>query len=195
MAGGVFLFKKVTFLQLGNMDDPRTIHIRISPPEPFSIFYIHSIYGEAVTEEFQAEENAIIVKGVRTKSPGVMEYYGFEDLKEFHSMDQRLGAVFIIRRGMGEGQGLIVRDRKIYLSEIGEKGDRIRLRVESVSLGNYLLSSLSLLPPLSFLRKQESMSFLPGFPFSRELQDTGQVLSRQSDGRGKKRQNQRSCYC
>ena len=51
-----------------------------------------------------------------------MEYYGFEDTKEFHPMNQRLGAIFIIRRGMGEGQGLIVRDRKIYLSEIGERG-------------------------------------------------------------------------
>jgi len=142
MTGGVFLFKKVTFLQLGNMDHPRTIRIRISPPEPFSILYIHSIYREAVTEEFQAEENAIILKGVRTKSPGVMEYYGFEDLKEFHSMNQRLGAVFIIRRGMGEGQGLIVRERKIYLSEIGERGDRIQLRVESISLAKYLFSEI-----------------------------------------------------
>jgi hypothetical protein len=77
---------------------------------------------------------------VRTKSPAVMEYYGFEDTKEFHPMNQRLGAVFIIRRGMGEGQGLIVRDRKIYLSEIGERGDRIRLRVRSFMLGSYLLS-------------------------------------------------------
>jgi len=68
-----------------------------------------------------------------------MEYYGFEDMKEFHPMNERLGAVFIIRRGMGEGQGLIVRDRKIYLSEIGEQGDRIRLRMESISLGNYLI--------------------------------------------------------
>jgi hypothetical protein len=168
VAGGVFLLKKVTLLQLENMDHPRTIRIRISPPEPFSIFYIHSIYQEPVIEEFQVEQEAIILRGVRTKSPAVMEYYGFEDAKEFHPMNQRLGAVFIIRRGMGEGQGLIVKDRKIYLSEIGEKGDRIRLRVESMSLGNYLISSLSLLPPLSFLRKQESMSFLPGFPFSRE---------------------------
>jgi flagellar motor switch protein FliM len=55
-------------------------------------------------------------------------------------MDLKLGAVFLIRRGMGEGQGLIVGDRKIYLSEIGEKGDRIQLRVESISLGKYLLS-------------------------------------------------------
>ena len=106
------------------------------------MFYIHSIYQEPVVEEFQIEEETIILKGVRTKSPGVMEYYGFEDTKEFHPMNQRMGAVFIIRRGMGEGQGLIVGDRKIYLSEIGERGDRIRLRVESMSLGKYIFGIL-----------------------------------------------------
>ncbi len=121
------------------MDHQRSIHIRISPSEPFSIFYIHSIYKEPVVEEFQAEKGEIVLKGVRTKSPAVMEYYGFEDTKEFHPLNQRLGAVFIIRRGMGEGQGLIVGERKIYLSEIGERGDRIQLRVESMSLGKYLL--------------------------------------------------------
>jgi hypothetical protein len=106
------------------------------------MFYIHSIYKEPVLEEFKAEENAIILKGVRTKSPAVMEYYGFEDTKEFHPMDQRMGAVFIIRRGMGEGQGLIVGDRKIYLSEIGERGDRIQLRVELMPLEKYLFSTV-----------------------------------------------------
>jgi hypothetical protein len=63
-------------------------------------------------------------------------------MKEVHPMNQRLGAVFLMRRGMGEGQGLIVRDRKIYLSEIGERGDRIQLRVESMSLGEYIWWSL-----------------------------------------------------
>jgi hypothetical protein len=142
VAGGVFLFKKVVLLHLENMDRNRTIRVCISPTEQFSIFYIHSIYGEPVIEEFQAEKNAIVLKGVRTKSPGVAEYYGFEDLKEFYPMNQRLGAFFIIRRGMGEGQGLIVRGRKIYLSEIGEKGDRVRLRVESMSLGKYLFLTI-----------------------------------------------------
>ena len=138
MAGGAFFFKKVTILQLENMDRPKTIRVRISPSETFSMFYIHSIYREPVIEEFQAEKEAIVLKGIRTKSPAVMEYYGFEDTKEFHPMNQRFGAVFIIRRGMGEGQGLIVRERKIYLSEIGEKGDRIQLKVESMSLGKYI---------------------------------------------------------
>ena len=140
VAGGVFIFKKVTLLHIENMDRPKAIHIQMRPSETFSMFYIHSIYKEPVVEEFQAGKEAIILKGVRTKSPAVMEYYGFEDTKEFHLMNQKLGAVFIIRRRMGEGQGLIVRDRKIYLSEIGERGDRIQLRVESVSFGKYHLS-------------------------------------------------------
>jgi hypothetical protein len=142
IAGGVLFLKKVTLLHTENMDHPQMIRIRISPFETFSMFYIHSIYKEPVIEEFQAEKEAIVLKGIRTKSPAVMEYYGFEDTKAFHPMNQRLGAVFIIRRGMGEGQGLIVRDWKIYLSEIGERGDRIRLRVESVSLGEYLILKL-----------------------------------------------------
>ena len=139
IAGGVLLFKKVTLLHVENMDRPKAIHIRMSPTETFSMFYIHSIYKEPVVEEFQAERNAIILKGVRTKSPAVMEYYGFQEPGEFHPMNLKLGAVFLIRRGMGEGQGLIVGDKKIYLSEIGEKGDRIQIRVESLSLGKYLL--------------------------------------------------------
>lgn len=142
MGGGVFLFRKVTLLHIENMDRPKAIHIRISPPKTFSMFYIHSIYKEPVVEEFQAEKEAIILKEVRTKSPAVMEYYGFEDTKEFHPMNEKLGAVFIVRRGMGEGQGLIVGERKIYLSEIGERGDRIQLRVESAPLGKYLLSTV-----------------------------------------------------
>jgi hypothetical protein len=137
VAGGLFSLKKVTLLQLENMDHRRIILIRINPPEPFSIFYIHSIYKERVIEEFQVEGDAVVLKGVRTKSPAVMEYYGFEDMKEFHPMNQKLGAIYF-KWDVGEGQRLILKDRKIYLSEIGEKGDRIRLRVESVSLGNYL---------------------------------------------------------
>jgi hypothetical protein len=142
VAGGVFLFQTVTILHMENMDRPKSIHVRIRPSEIFSMFYIHSIYRQPVIEEFQAEKNAIVLIGIRTKSAGVMEYYGFEDTKEFHPMHQRLGAVFIVRRGMGEGQGLIVGDRKIYLSEIGERGDRIQLRVESMSVIKYLLSTL-----------------------------------------------------
>ena len=140
-AGGVLLFKQILLLQLENTDQPQTVQVRIDPSERFSIFYIHSIHREAVTEEFQADRDGIVLKGVRTTSPAIQEYYGFQDTKDFHPLNLKLGAIFI-RVGEGEGQGLVVRDRKIYLSEVGKRGDRIRLRVRSVSLGNYLYSRL-----------------------------------------------------
>jgi len=142
VAGGAFLYQKVTILHIDNMDRQRATQIRIKSSDTFSMSYIHSIYREPVIEEFQAEEDAIVLKGIRTKSPAVMEYYGFGDMKEFHPMNVRMGAVFIIRRGMGQGQGLILGDRKIYLSEIGERGDRIQLRVESMPLLKYLFSEI-----------------------------------------------------
>ena len=141
ITGGVLFLKNVTVLYLENMDHPRTIRIRIGPAETFSMFYIHSVYKESVVEEFQAEGDAIVLKGVRTKSPAIMEYYGFEDMKGFHPMNHRLGAIYF-KWGIGEGQGLIVRDRRIYLSEVGERGDRIQSRVESLSLGKYLLAEI-----------------------------------------------------
>ena len=139
--GGAFLFKKITFLHLENLDRRKTLQIRTSPSELFSVFYIHSIYLEPVIEEFRIEEGVILLQGVRTKSPAVMEYYGFEDTKEFHPVTRRLGAIYF-KWGTGEGQGLIVRERKIYLSEIGERGDRIRLRVISIPLGQFLYMSV-----------------------------------------------------
>ena len=68
------------------------------------MFYIHSIYEEAVIEEFRAEKETIILKGVRTKSPAVMEYYGLEDTKEFHPMNQRLGGVLLLEEGWEKGR-------------------------------------------------------------------------------------------
>jgi len=51
------------------------------------------------------------------------------------------GAVFF-KVGEGKGQGLIIKDRKIYFSEMGEMGDRIQLRVMFVPLGYHLFSVL-----------------------------------------------------
>ena len=141
-AAGVLYFKKVTLLYLENMERPRTVRVWVNPSDQFSIFYIHSIYNAPAIEEFQVDRGGITLKGVRTQNPGILEYYGFEDSKQFHAMDQKLGAIFF-RVAMGEGQGLIVRDKKIYLSEIGEKGDRVRLRVNTLSLGAYLLKTIS----------------------------------------------------
>lgn len=133
--------KKVTVLQLENMDHRGAILVWINPSEKFFILSIHSIYNEPVIAEFQVERERIVLKGVRTKSPAVLEYYGFDDMKEFHSMNQRFGTIYF-KWGIGKGQELIVGDRKIYLSEIGEKGDRIRLRVRSVSFRSYVFSTV-----------------------------------------------------
>jgi len=137
-AAGVLYFKKVTLLYLENADRSRTVRVWVNPSDQFSIFYIHSIYNAPAIEEFQVDRGGITLKGVRTQNPGILEYYGFEDTKQFHPMDKKFGAIFF-RVAMGEGQGLIVRDKKIYLSEIGEKGDRIRLRVNTISFGAYVL--------------------------------------------------------
>lgn len=137
VAGGVLFFKKITLLQLENMDRGKALQIRVGPSESFSMFYVHSIYLEPVIEEFRIQDGAILLEGIRTKSAAVMEYYGFEDIREFHPVRMKLGAIYF-KWGTGQGQGLIIRERKIYLSEIGQRGDRIRLRVVSIPLGSYL---------------------------------------------------------
>ena len=137
--GGIFFLLNTTVLvlQLQNMDHPRVLSVKIKPLERFSIYYIHSIYQEPVTEEFEAAPNTITLKGVRTKSLAIMEQYGFDEPGSFRPMDAKLGAIFF-RVAEGQGQGLIIRDRKIYLSEIGARGDRIQLSVRIISAGSYL---------------------------------------------------------
>ena len=133
----------MTFLSLENMDRGRSIDVRIAPEDRFSIFYIHSIYQEAVIEEFKVGKGSIILTGIKTKSPAVLEYYGFENTNEIQKANLKLGEIFIVKRGMGEGQGLIIKDRKIYLSEFGERGDRIRIRIKRISLGRYIISKFN----------------------------------------------------
>jgi hypothetical protein len=52
-------------------------------------------------------------------------------------MNRRFGSIFL-RVGMREAQKLWVRDKKVSLGDIGERGDQIQLGVRSVSLGRYL---------------------------------------------------------
>jgi hypothetical protein len=143
LAGGTLYFFKISILYLGNRDHSKSCWIRVSASERFSIVYIHSIYQEPVVEEFQIDQGTIVLKGVRALHPGILEYYGFEDMKEFHPMDRRLGSTFF-RVGMGEEQRLWIRNKKISFREVGEKGDQLRLGLRSVSLGEYLFHRLFL---------------------------------------------------
>jgi hypothetical protein len=49
---------------------------------------------------------------VKIKSPAIMDYYGFEDMKEFHPMNLRLGTIFF-SIAIGQCQGLIMREKNI----------------------------------------------------------------------------------
>ncbi len=140
--GGVFILKKVTLLQIENLDHKTTLQIRVSPTEPFSLFYIHSIYLEPVMEEFRIREGSLFLEGVRTKSPGVMEYYGFEEVKAFHPILKRFSAIDL-KRGAGEEQGLILKGKRIHFSEIAGMGERIRLKVISIPVGQFLYMALT----------------------------------------------------
>ncbi len=143
VAGFLFLMsREVIVLELENGDRPRAIRIAVNASERFSLSYVHSIYDAPVTEDFQVEGQGIVLKGVRTKNRGVMEYYGFADGREFHPMHVPLGTI-MLRVGLGAGQRLTVRDRRIHLSELGTRGDRVRLRIVPIPLGSYLLSTLS----------------------------------------------------
>lgn len=139
VAGGGFLFKKVTILHLENVDHPRAIRVWINPSKGFSIFYVHSIYKEHVIEEFQAEQEAIVLRGVRTKSPAVAEYYGFEDSQEYYAVNRRMKS-FFLRVGMTNPQMISCEKWSLSLEEIGDKGDRVEIRLVSMTLARYLLS-------------------------------------------------------
>jgi hypothetical protein len=137
LAGGALNFTKVSILYLENTNRSKSHPIRVSSSERFAVVYFHSIYKEPVIETFQIDQGAIILKGVSARHPGILEYYGFEDVKEFHPMDRRVGAPRF-RVAMGEPQSLLIQNKKVSFNEIGERGDQIQIRLDSVSLGHYL---------------------------------------------------------
>jgi hypothetical protein len=139
MTGGVFLFfDHFLVLELKNLDHPRSIRIRVTPAEPFFLLYTHSMYDAPVMEEFQTLEGGILLKGVHTKSPAVMEYYGYETTEDFQPSNKWLGNSFLIKKGVKEGQALRTGRAKILLSEVAESGDRIQIRLCSIRAGSYL---------------------------------------------------------
>ena len=143
MTGGALLFfGKATVLELSNLDHKRVVLIRVSPSERFSMVYVHSIYDADVVEEFEVGAAAIHLRGVRTESPRVMEYYGFDSVKGFHPLDLQFKNPLIIKRGMGQSQGFIFKGKKMLLAELAEKGDRIQLRLTATSWGAYFLAKL-----------------------------------------------------
>ena len=136
------MIKKVPVLQIVNTDHTQKVHILITPHSQFTLSYVHSIYLEPASEEFEVGEGEeIILKGVKTKSPAVANYYGFEDGRGYYPVNRRMKS-FPLRLGMSNPQTLDYGNRAISLQEIGEKGDRLEVRVVRITLAHYLLSRI-----------------------------------------------------
>jgi hypothetical protein len=142
VVGGILLvFQEVWVLRVENTDHPRELMIRTAPAARFSLSYINSIYLQPAAEDFRVGEGEeIILLGVRTRSPAVAAYYGFEEGKDYYPVNRTLKS-FVLRLGMSQAQILSWGNRQISLGELGEPGDRLEVRVVRMTRMQYLLSS------------------------------------------------------
>jgi len=129
-------------LTVSNLDHPCSLVFKIAPSEHLAMFYTHSIYDAPVEEIFEASSGNIILKSVKTDSPAVMEYYGFEGMEPLQDINLSLGPTFTVQVGMRQEQSLVVGERTIDLRTIANPGDRIRVSLDAVSLPRYFLSSM-----------------------------------------------------
>lgn len=141
LAGGVCLSRRVVILQLENLDRPRVVRIPVGSSGRFSLSYTHSMYDAPVIEELEILGEKIFLVGVRTMSPAVMEYYGFDTGGEFHPVHRELGHIRL-RVRMGEAQRLSCGERDVSLSALGERGDVVVIRSRSLPLGRFLVEGL-----------------------------------------------------
>ena len=140
-AGGAFLFSRdVTVLCLRNLDHARQRVFRVNPPERFYLYYRHSIYDAPVTEEFEAGCDGITLKGIWTSHPGVMEYYGFEQVRDFHRREVRFDRPLTLKRCLRQGQGVVVAGTPVGLERLAEVGERVELGVRSMPIWRYWIS-------------------------------------------------------
>ena len=142
LAGGVtLLLREMPVLQIENTDRGRRLLIRTEPSDLFSFSFIHSMYLQPATEEFEVGEgDEFILRGVRTQSPAVAAYYGFEEGQTYYPVDRKMNS-FVMRLGMTNAQILSHGNQRISLAELGERGDRVEVRVRKMTWGQYLLSS------------------------------------------------------
>lgn len=140
-AGGALFIFETPVLQVVNTDRPAALSLRLGKPAGFSISYIHSIYLQAAAEEFEVGEGEeILLRGVRTRSPSVAHYYGFEeDNRDYYPVGRKMKS-FALRLGMSQSQTLSHGKKRISLGDLGEKGDRLEFRAVRMTWGKYFLS-------------------------------------------------------
>jgi len=141
LGGGLLFSCKMVILRLENLDHPCRVRIPVDRSGRFFLSYSHSIYDAPVTEEFEILGGKILLLGVRTKSPAVMEYYGFDTVSEFHHVHRAIGRIRL-RVEMGEAQRLSCGGREISLAALGASGDLVEISPEHSSLGLLLIEGL-----------------------------------------------------
>lgn len=104
--------------------------------------YIHSMYGVPVMERFRILQGKIVLQGVFTRHPAVVEYYGKEGWESLSALHRDLGPTVDVIRGNRGGQGFRLGDGTVLLEELGEIGDRIRIQVREMPFWRHLLSLL-----------------------------------------------------
>ena len=132
---------EVRVLEIVNSEQAGQLWVPVEQGTRFSLSYINSIYRQPAAEDFQVGEGEeIILLGVRTRSPAVAAYYGFEEGKDYYPVHRTLKS-FVLRLGMSQAQTLSWGNRQVSLEELGEPGDRLEVRVVRMTRGRYLLSS------------------------------------------------------
>lgn len=142
-AGGVFLFSgTVTVLSVRNLDRGNAWHARVSPSEQVTLFYTNSMYGAPVEEVFEIESGELVLTEVRTESPAVLEYYGFQSTYPVHPLRKSLGPAFSIQASMSQEQILKIGRSRLDLLSLARGGERVMVKIEQVSPATFLWCSL-----------------------------------------------------
>jgi len=138
-AGGGLFFWPLTALQFENDDRGAVTRYPVRPGDSFSVTSIHSIYREPVTEEFFVGRGGeLVLTGVRSASGAVLEYFGFDDSRPFHAMNRPMRTI-VFRVAAGDAQVLTLGGRRIPFLSLGDHGDRITVRLATVSMATWIV--------------------------------------------------------
>lgn len=103
---------------------------KIAPGESFSLVHRNSIYGVLVWEAFQADDQGVIwLKGLKTESPAVLEYYGLEaSTSDWILLTRKLGTLFILPTSAGDFR-LSFNQETVALSQLAPEGTPLEIRI------------------------------------------------------------------
>lgn len=115
-------------LVVENQDRGTTFRVHLRPGEVFSVVYLHSMYGEPVTEDFVVDaDGRIELQAVTSPSAAVREYFGITSAGERHALTRTMSEI-VFRIATGTPQRLRAGGVERTFLELGEHGDRLVLR-------------------------------------------------------------------